>query len=86
MTRTMRLPWRKIAGALPALALIGGGAVLATTGGNPATDIVADSTPLVTVPSDPAGVPGGAGDPAAPRSALRRWPPRSTSRPACPRR
>jgi membrane-bound lytic murein transglycosylase B len=49
----MRLPWRKIAGALPALALIGGGAVLATTGGNPATDIVADTTPLVTVPSTP---------------------------------
>ena len=53
MTRTMRLPWRKIAGALPALALIGGGAALATTGGHPATDIVAEATPLVTVPSAP---------------------------------
>ncbi|WP_206665871.1 lytic transglycosylase domain-containing protein [Pedococcus bigeumensis] len=53
MTRTMRLPWRKIAGALPALALIGGGAALATTGGSPATDVVAEATPLVTVPSAP---------------------------------
>ena len=53
MTRTMRLPWRKIAGALPALALIGGGAALAATGGSPATDIVADATPLVSVPSAP---------------------------------
>ena len=53
MTRTMRLPWRTIAGALPALALIGGGAALATTGGHPATDVVADATPLVTVPGTP---------------------------------
>ncbi len=53
MTRTMRLPWRAIAGALPAVALIGSGVALATTGGNPATDIVADSSPLVTVPSAP---------------------------------
>ena len=53
MTRTRRLPWRTIAGAVPAVALIASGVVLAATGGNPATDIVADSSPLVTVPSTP---------------------------------
>lgn len=53
MTRTMRLPWRKIAGGVPALALIGAGVALAATGGHPATDIVADNTPVVTVPGEP---------------------------------
>ncbi|SDP42448.1 Membrane-bound lytic murein transglycosylase B [Pedococcus dokdonensis] len=50
MTRTMRLPWRTAAGAVPAIVLVASGIALATTGGNPATDIVADSAPLVTVP------------------------------------
>ena len=50
MTRTMRLPWRTAAGAVPAIALVASGIALAATGGNPATDIVADSSPLVTVP------------------------------------
>ena len=53
MTRTTRLPWRKIAGGVPALALIGAGVALAATGGHPATDAVADNTPVVTVPSEP---------------------------------
>lgn len=53
MTRTTRLPWRKIAGGVPALALIGAGVALAATGGQPATDIVADNTPVVTVPGEP---------------------------------
>src|SRR5580765_60810 len=50
MTRTMRLPWRTAAGAVPAIVLVASGIALAATGGNPSTDIVADSTPLVTVP------------------------------------
>ncbi|KRF23742.1 lytic murein transglycosylase [Phycicoccus sp. Soil803] len=50
MTRTMRLPWRTAAGAVPAIVLVASGIALAATGGHPATDIVADSTPLVTVP------------------------------------
>jgi hypothetical protein len=48
--RTITLSWRTIAGALPAVALIGSGVGLTLTGGNPATEIVADSSPLVTVP------------------------------------
>jgi len=50
MTRTMRLPWRTALGAVPAIALVASGVALATTGGNPSTDVVADSSPLVTVP------------------------------------
>lgn len=50
MTRTMRLPWRTAVGAVPAIVLVAGGIALAATGGSPSTDIVADSTPLVTVP------------------------------------
>ena len=50
MTRTMRLPWRTAAGAVPAIALVASGVALAATGGNPSTDVVADSSPLVTVP------------------------------------
>ena len=50
MTRTMHLPWRKVAAGVPALALIGSGVALAATGGHPATSSVAESTPVVTVP------------------------------------
>ena len=46
----MRLPWRTAAGAVPAIVLVASGIALAATGGNPSTDIVADSSPLVTVP------------------------------------
>jgi hypothetical protein len=46
----MRLPWRTAAGAVPAIVLVACGIALAATGGNPSTDIVADSSPLVTVP------------------------------------
>jgi hypothetical protein len=46
----MRLPWRTAAGAVPAIVLVASGIALAATGGTPSTDIVADSTPLVTVP------------------------------------
>jgi hypothetical protein len=53
MTRETRLPWRRIGGALPAVVLIGAGTALAATGGSPLTDVVADSRPLVTVPSTP---------------------------------
>ena len=38
--RTFTLSWRTIAGALPAVALIGSGVGLTLTGGNPATEIV----------------------------------------------
>jgi hypothetical protein len=53
MTRVTRLPWRRIGAALPAVALVGAGTALAATGGHPATGVVADSRPLVTVPSAP---------------------------------
>jgi hypothetical protein len=53
MGRRTGLPWRRIAAALPAVALVGAGAALAATGGDPSTDVVADSRPLVTVPSTP---------------------------------
>jgi hypothetical protein len=46
----MRLPWRTAAGAVPAIVLVASGIALAATSGNPSTDIVADSSPLVTVP------------------------------------
>ncbi|WP_406832334.1 lytic transglycosylase domain-containing protein [Pedococcus sp. KACC 23699] len=42
--------WRTAAAALPAVALIGSGLALVATDGNPSTDVVADSRPLVTVP------------------------------------
>jgi membrane-bound lytic murein transglycosylase B len=51
MTRVTRLPWRTIAAGLPAVALIGTGVALATTGGGSGTTHgVADSKPVVTVP------------------------------------
>jgi hypothetical protein len=50
MTRTRRLPWRTAAGAVPAIVLVASGIALASTDGSPSTDIVADSSPLVTVP------------------------------------
>lgn len=51
MTRVTRVNWRTIAAALPAVALIGGGLALVATDGTPTTtDVVADSSPLVTVP------------------------------------
>jgi hypothetical protein len=53
MTGTTGLTWRRIAAALPAVALVGAGAALAATGGSPSTDVVADSRPLVTVPPTP---------------------------------
>jgi hypothetical protein len=53
MTRVTRLHWRRAAAALPAVALIGSGMALAATGGTPSTDVVADSSPLITVPKAP---------------------------------
>jgi membrane-bound lytic murein transglycosylase B len=50
MNRTRQHPWRTIAAGLPAVALIGTGLALASIDGNPSTDVVADSSPLVTVP------------------------------------
>jgi hypothetical protein len=53
MTRETRLPWRRIGGALPAVVLVGAGSALVATGGVMSADVVADSRPLVTVPSTP---------------------------------
>lgn len=53
--RTVRMPWRQLAGALPAVALVGSGVALALTGGNPQTQIVTDSAPLIKVPDKPLG-------------------------------
>ncbi len=53
MARTVRLSWARAAGALPALALIGTGTVLAATGGAEATGVVADGAPRVVVPQQP---------------------------------
>lgn len=53
MKRTTRVPWRKIAGGVPALALIVSGVVLAATGGGPRTGSIAASLPVVTVPPVP---------------------------------
>jgi membrane-bound lytic murein transglycosylase B len=50
MARVTQVPWRRVAAALPAVALLGAGVALAATGGSPTTTIVADSSPLVTVP------------------------------------
>ncbi|MGO4341280.1 lytic transglycosylase domain-containing protein [Pedococcus sp. 2YAF34] len=57
MTRVTRLHWRRAAAALPAVALIGSGIALASTGGTPSTDVVADSSPLITVPKLPVTQP-----------------------------
>jgi len=57
MTRVTRLHWRRAAAALPAVALIGTGIALASTGGTPNTDVVADSSPLITVPKAPVTQP-----------------------------
>lgn len=58
MTRETRLPWRRIGGALPAVVLVGAGTALAATGGHMSANVVADSRPLVTVPSTPLQQPG----------------------------
>lgn len=52
MTRDVRLTWRTVAGALPAVALIGSGSMLVGTGGAAAEDAAA-SKPVVTVPAAP---------------------------------
>ena len=53
MTRDARQIWRRVGAALPAVALIGGGAALAATGGAPARGPVAEEKPVVTVPDRP---------------------------------
>jgi hypothetical protein len=58
MTRDLRLTWRTVAGALPAVALIGSGSMLLSTGGAAAEDAAADSKPVVTVPAAPLTRPG----------------------------
>ncbi|WP_230209015.1 lytic transglycosylase domain-containing protein [Nostocoides sp. HKS02] len=58
MKAVTRQPWRTIAAGVPAIALIGAGVALATTGVTPGgTHVVADSKPLVTVPSAPLAQP-----------------------------
>lgn len=58
MTRDVRLTWRTVAGALPAVALIGSGSMLLSTGGAAAEDAAAQSKPVVTVPAAPLTRPG----------------------------
>ncbi len=58
MTRDVRLTWRTVAGALPAVALIGSGSMLLSTGGAAAEDAAAQSKPVVTVPATPLTRPG----------------------------
>lgn len=53
MTRDARQIWRRVGAALPAVALIGGGAALAATGGAPTRGPVAEDKPVVTVPDRP---------------------------------
>lgn len=53
MTRDARQIWRRVGAALPAVALIGGGAALAATGGAPTRGPVAEEKPVVTVPDRP---------------------------------
>ena len=54
MTREPRLTWRTVAAALPAVALIGAGSVLVSTGGASAEDVSASQTkPVITVPAAP---------------------------------
>jgi len=50
LQRTLTVSWRRVAGALPAVALVGTGVALTLTGAHPETAIVADTAPLVTVP------------------------------------
>jgi hypothetical protein len=52
MTRDTRLPWRRIGGALPAVALVGAGTALVTTGGDVGMPVAAQR-PTVAVPSVP---------------------------------
>lgn len=67
MTRVKRLPWRTIAAGLPAIALVGTGVALATTGASTATTHrVADSKPVVTVPLTPIEQPAAPSLPALP--------------------
>lgn len=58
MPRDTRQLIRRVGAALPALALIGGGAALAATGGRQAPLPVAQSQPQVSVPSSPVNRPG----------------------------
>jgi membrane-bound lytic murein transglycosylase B len=53
MKRDARQTWRTVGAALPAVALIGSGAALATTGGGAATAVAAESKPVVVVPAAP---------------------------------
>lgn len=54
MTREPRLTWRTVAAALPAVALIGAGSVLVSTGGASAEDVsTAQAKPVITVPAAP---------------------------------
>jgi hypothetical protein len=53
MKRDARQTWRRVGAALPAVALIGGGAALTATGGEPQRAIVAEAKPVVTVPAAP---------------------------------
>jgi hypothetical protein len=53
MASVTRVPWRRVGALLPAVALIGAGTALAATGGQPGTDIVAETKPLITVPQTP---------------------------------
>jgi hypothetical protein len=59
MTREPRLTWRTVAAALPAVALIGAGSVLVSTGGASAEDVsTAQTKPVITVPAAPITRPG----------------------------
>ena len=54
MTREPRLTWRTVAAALPAVALVGAGSVLVSTGGASAEDVATARTkPVITVPAAP---------------------------------
>lgn len=54
MTREPRLTWRTVAAALPAVALIGAGSVLVSTGGASAEDVsTSQAKPVITVPAAP---------------------------------
>ncbi|GAB3442868.1 hypothetical protein GCM10027517_20490 [Phycicoccus ginsengisoli] len=55
--RTLNLPWRALAGGLPAVVLVGSGIGLTLTGGHPLTEIASDSGPVVTVPKAPVEQP-----------------------------
>ncbi|HET6693336.1 MAG TPA: hypothetical protein VFG97_03465, partial [Pedococcus sp.] len=66
MPRDTRQLIRRVGAALPAVALIGGGAALAATGGRQAPLPVAQSQPQVSVPSSPVNRPGAPVLPALP--------------------